>query len=151
MIVAWPLATNPSDNYLECNGQAIDSKKYPKLYKLMKNTPDYRGLFLRGLGSQTYSQLNGTLNGITATTYTSGDLNSIQGDAIRNIYGETGNGAVEETSRPYTGAFYKAGIGNGPGAGLGDNKLGIDVSRILPIANEIRPINKAVRYFIKAD
>ncbi|RHG10398.1 tail fiber protein, partial [Megamonas funiformis] len=29
MVIAWTLATNPSDNYLECNGQSIDSTKYP--------------------------------------------------------------------------------------------------------------------------
>ena len=46
MVIAWTLATNPSDNYLECNGQSIDSTKYPKLYELMHNVPDYRGLKL---------------------------------------------------------------------------------------------------------
>lgn len=65
MIVAWMLATDPSDSYLECNGQSIDSSKYPKLYALMHNTPDYRGVFLRGLGNQSYSQINGSINGIT--------------------------------------------------------------------------------------
>ena len=49
MVIAWTIATNPSDNYLECNGQSIDSTKYPKLYQLMHNVPDYRGVFLRGL------------------------------------------------------------------------------------------------------
>ena len=48
MVVAWTLSANPSDNYLECNGQVVDSTKYPKLYALMKNVPDYRGVFLRG-------------------------------------------------------------------------------------------------------
>ena len=49
MVVAWTLVSNPSDNYLECNGQEVDSSKYPKLYQLMHNVPDYRGVFLRGL------------------------------------------------------------------------------------------------------
>lgn len=53
MVIAWTLATNPSDNYLECNGQSIDSTKYPKLYELMHNVPDYRGMFLRGLGGNS--------------------------------------------------------------------------------------------------
>ena len=35
MVVAWTLSVNPSDNYLECNGQAVDSTKYPKLYALI--------------------------------------------------------------------------------------------------------------------
>ena len=53
MVVAWTLNTNPSDNYLECNGQAVDGNKYPKLYALMHNVPDYRGMFLRGLGGNS--------------------------------------------------------------------------------------------------
>ena len=69
MIVAWTLVTDPSDSYLECNGQSVDNSKYPKLYALMHNVPDYRGVFLRGLG------------GNSAT------LGELQGDAIRNITG----------------------------------------------------------------
>ena len=56
----------------------------------MSNTPDYRGMFLRGLGSQNFSQNNGVHTGVTNTTYTSGNLGKIQGDAIRNIYGDLG-------------------------------------------------------------
>lgn len=149
MIVAWALATDPSDSYLECNGQLVDSIKYPKLYQLMHNVPDYRGVFLRGLGSIKYSQLNGALNGITSTTYSSGNLNEIQGDSIRNIYGVT-PGAVEESNISFTGVFYNAGIDVGSKGGAGDWRIGFDASRIVPTANENRPINKAVRYFIKA-
>ena len=47
------LTRNPSDNYLECNGQRVDKSKYPKLYALMHNVPDYRGVFLRGLGGNS--------------------------------------------------------------------------------------------------
>ena len=68
MVVAWTLSANPSDNYLECNGQAVDSTKYPKLYALMHNVPDYRGMFLRGLGGN------------------SANLGIFQGDAIRNCF-----------------------------------------------------------------
>lgn len=45
MVVAWTLSSNPSDNYLECNGQGVDKNKYPKLYQLMHNVPDYRACF----------------------------------------------------------------------------------------------------------
>lgn len=101
MVIAWTLATNPSDNYLECNGQAVDGSKYPKLYALMHNVPDYRGVFLRGLGSVT-SNHYGTV------THTSSNLGELQGDAIRNITGST-PGAVEESNISFTGAFYNAG------------------------------------------
>ncbi len=87
MVVIWTLAANPSDNYLECNGQAVDSTKYPKLYALMHNTPDYRGVFLRGLGS-VISNHYGTV------THTSSNLGELQGDAIRNITGTTPAGSV---------------------------------------------------------
>ena len=131
MVVAWTLSSNPSDSYLECNGQAIDGSKYPKLYTLMHNTPDYRGVFLRGLGGNSAS------------------LGELQGDAIRNITGST-PGAVEESNISFTGAFYNAGNDVGSQGRAADWRIGFDASRIVPVANENRPVNKAVRYFIKA-
>ena len=142
MIVAWPLITNPSDNYLECNGQAIDSKKYPKLYKLMKNVPDYRGVFLRGLGGN------------------SSDLGELQGDAIRNIEGQLGApgfGRITiqgdfKKNLYATGPFTAKLIGDGDNGGYPNEgfQINFDASRVVPTANENRPINKAIRYFIKA-
>ena len=105
MVVAWTLSANPSDNYLECNGQAVDSTNYPKLYALMHNVPDYRGVFLRGLGSVTSNHYN------------------------------LGRDSVE-----YSGRYYNY-VSQG---------MGFDASHVVPVANENRPINKAVRYFIKA-
>ena len=134
MVVAWTLSSNPSDNYLECNGQAVDNNKYPKLYSLMHNTPDYRGVFLRGLG------------GNSAT------LGVLQGDAIRNIKGSfvvIGNalnysGAFNQTKYWWTGSEW----GNYSPTIYYQTEF--DASRVVPVANENRPINKAVRYFIKA-
>ena len=136
MIVAWTLSSNPSNNYLECNGQAVDSSKYPKLYALMHNVPDYRGVFLRGLGGNSAS------------------LGELQGDAIRNITGEI-NVEVRSVASKYAyGAFYI-----GQDTDVGDDREGnwgegfrakFDASRVVPVAEENRPINKAVRYFIKA-
>ena len=143
------LATDPSDSYLEYNGQSIDSSKYPKLYALMHNTPDYREVFLRGLWNQSYSQINGSINGITETVYSSSALGEIQGDSMRKIWGKT-PGAVEESSVPFSGIFYNAGNDTGSQGRATDWMIGFDSSRILPTDNEIRPINKAVRYFIKA-
>ena len=57
MVVAWTLSSNPSDNYLECNGQGVDKNKYPKLYQLMHNVPDYRGVFLRGNSEERYKEM----------------------------------------------------------------------------------------------
>jgi microcystin-dependent protein len=65
-VVAWPTASCPHD-YLPCDGRAVSSKKYPRLYKVLGtkyghgdhaadgvdsqrdfNLPDFRGMFLRG-------------------------------------------------------------------------------------------------------
>ena len=134
MVVAWTLSANPSDNYLECNGQAVDSTKYPKLYALMHNVPDYRGMFLRGLGGNSAS------------------LGVTQGDAIRNIVGSlpVNDNVGFPTS---TGAFYY-GYSFSYGPKDENGTVGgiyyFDASRVVPVAVENRPINKAVRYFIKA-
>lgn len=128
MVIAWTLATNPSDNYLECNGQSIDSTKYPKLYQLMHNVPDYRGMFLRGLGGN------------------SADLGELQNYAL-----------IEHTHEITMPASHgKSGNGGIPRFSDGDvwsnnkTKLTTGITDDIPIANEVRPINKAVRYFIKA-
>ncbi|WP_455781596.1 phage tail protein [Megamonas funiformis] len=135
IVVAWTLSVNPSDNYLECNGQAVDSTKYPKLYELMHNTPDYRGVFLRGLG------------GNSAT------LGELQGDAIRNITGYFGR--IDDNMGDYVnGAFYlkiaKGWDWSSYATDTNSQILYFDASRVVPVAVENRPINKSVRYFIKA-
>ena len=142
MVVAWTLSANPSDNYLECNGQAVDSTKYPKLYALMHNVPDYRGMFLRGLGGN------------------SANLGIFQGDAIRNIVGQIGGPGlgritIQGDHRPQlyaTGPFTTKQLGDGDEGHYGGEgyQINFDASRIVPTAEENRPINKAVRYFIKA-
>ena len=134
MVVAWTLSVNPSDAYLECNGQAVDSTKYPKLYSLMHNTPDYRGIFLRGLGGNSAS------------------LGELQGDAIRNITGNFNATDNNSWNINANGVFYGQTIGAGDQGGKAGEykKYYFDASRVVPTANENRPINKAVRYFIKA-
>ena len=134
MVVAWTLSSNPSDSYLECNGQAVNSTKYPKLYALMHNVPDYRGVFLRGLGGNSAS------------------LGVTQGDAIRNI---TGNFNATDNSSwniNANGVFYGQTIGSGDQGNEGGEykRYYFDASRVVPTAEENRPVNKAVRYFIKA-
>ena len=134
MVVAWTLSVNPSDSYLECNGQAVDSTKYPKLYALMHNTPDYRGIFLRGLGGNSAS------------------LGELQGDAIRNITGNFNATDNNSWNINANGVFYGQTIGSGDQGNEGGEykKYYFDASRVVPVAEENRPINKAVRYFIRA-
>ena len=51
-VITWPSSSWPpdADNWLECNGQAINSTVYPELAGVIgSRVPDYRGRFLRGL------------------------------------------------------------------------------------------------------
>ena len=55
-VITWPSSSWPpdADNWLECNGQSISSAVYPELVALIgSRVPDYRGLFLRGVGGNS--------------------------------------------------------------------------------------------------
>ena len=146
-IVAWPVATNPEDmdNWLECNGQSISPSVYPELFAVVGGqVPDLRGLFLRGYGAQTSSHYG-------SVVHQSGELGMVQGDAIRNITGSSGDS-------PNSGAYYYGALAGGAGGarkfageGLrGRSAINFDASRVVPTAEENRPVNTAVRYLIRA-
>ena len=139
-VITWPSNSWPSDrdNWLECNGQSISSAVYPELVAVVgSRVPDYRGIFLRGQGSQT-----STHYGIV--THSSAALGQLQGDAIREIWGEILTGAVEEGSK-FSGAFRSAEIGKGGDGGGGDYGIYFRASWVTPVAQEVRPVNRAVR------
>ena len=94
-IIVWPKDSDPSTSsniWLECNGQTFDTRRFPKLYKVLgsNRVPNYQGMFLRGAGSQNFSQNNGVITG-SNTTYASGNVGEIQGDSARLFLGSTGN------------------------------------------------------------
>lgn len=81
-VITWPSNSWPSDrdNWLECNGQSISSAVYPELVALIGTTvPDYRGIFLRGRGSQMSTHYGNV-------THSSAGLGQLQGDGIRPIW-----------------------------------------------------------------
>ena len=126
--------------WLECNGQSTSG--YPALAAIVgSNVPDYRGMFLRGYGSQG--------------GYSSGSVGALQGDAIRNITGVV-SGIYQVAFNNFSGAFCDIGtrdsrIDKVPTNPTGyTDDIGFDASRVVPTANENRPVNKAVLYIIKA-
>ena len=145
-VITWPSARNPEDGtWLECNGQSCAA--YPQLVAVLgKSTvPDYRGVFLRGYGSH-----NSTHYG--TVTHSSDALGVLQGDAIRNITGDFPLGV--DSWSGFTGAFYMGNHGNqlvSDDDGYKSYATFFNASRIVPTANENRPINIAVRYLIKAE
>ena len=120
---------------------------YPELVALIGTTvPDYRGIFLRGHGSQASSHY-GTV------THASASLGELQGDAIRNISGTFGGHIVGWRGGWGHGPFYswkandRAASGGEWGSGT---SWGLDASRVVPVANENRPVNRSVIYLIRA-
>lgn len=149
-IIAWPFLEIP-DNWLECDGQTVNASKYPKLAALMASVPDYRGVFLRGHGSVISSHFN-------FTNHRSGNLGDLQGDTIRNITGEIIHGTKEYNNPGLitaNGVFkITSGAPRTDGNGKTHPTLGgiivFDASTVVPTDNENRPINRAVKWIIKA-
>lgn len=152
-VITWASANNPNENgtWLECNGQSCTA--YPELVRVLgtDTVPDYRGVFLRGLGSVTSTHY-GTVQ------HQSAALGTLQGDAIRNIEGRfviddiVGIGGYGHEFPP-NGAFKVVGSANYDARShhtWDGHLLSFNASYVVPTANEDRPINRAVRYFIKA-
>ncbi len=126
---------------------------YPELVALIGATiPDYRGIFLRGHGSQTSTHY-GTV------THSSSGLGVLQGDAIRNFTGTIesvlNRGGYHSGSGVYSGLISHVDyistreMGGGEGSEF-IGRVHFDSSRVVPTAQEIRPVNRAVRYLIRA-
>jgi hypothetical protein len=117
--------------------------------------PDYRGLFLRGRGSQVYAQNNGTTVGVTETLHASGQLGQVQGDGSRRITGALVGVESYSTGSLTGGVFYKLTSVNGTmhleDYSYNDRRVwAFDTSRVVPTAPENRPVNTAVRYLVRA-
>ena len=119
----------------EVAGPSFGPCAYPELFALLGNpVPDLRGLFLRGHGGNSAA------------------LGVQQGDAIRNITGGAGYIQFHQNTGGAAGAFYLS--GNGGRARINGSEyepyLNFDASRIVPTAEENRPVNQAVRYLVRA-
>ena len=132
MILAWPVGQNPEDmdNWLECNGQSISQSVYPELFAVVGGqVPDLRGLFLRGHGGNSAA------------------LGVQQGDAIRNITGYGGNAIMGAPTGAFSGSYYGHHVG---ASSWPVYFCDFDASRVVPTAEENRPVNQAVRYLVRA-
>lgn len=164
-VIIWPVALSGSSmedesgTWLLCNGQSISESTYPDLIEALggaTTVPNYQGLFLRGYGSQSFTQENGTQVGTTETVHTSGELGEVQGDATREATGDLPAGAQASDSYFFgriAGVFTYDLDANAPGIGSTTaNNVAVTFSnsRRVPTAEEIRPVNTAVNYLIKA-
>ena len=157
-VIVWPVANDPEDmtnsdgtkNWLECDGQAFNTTTYSSLASIVgTKTPNYQGMFLRGNGSQAYAQNNGSIVGVTSTTYSSGTLGQVQGDATRTITGVVQSRV--ESGYEISGVFLAgSGAWGLQGPGLNSGSTYFNTSRVTPTAPENRPVNMAVRYLIRA-
>jgi hypothetical protein len=171
-VVAWPVSSNPPDwdNWLECNGQGITQAAYPELYALIGGTiPDYRGLFLRGVGGQSgainvYQGDSVHLSDGDANMQIGGKLDLVQigvADNSSSIGGDspyweksltagyaiiTGRYSFYDTNVNHYSHFWDDPlyyVNNG-------NFTGELPIKITGTGDETRPVNKAVRYLIRA-
>ena len=144
IIKFYAAAVEPA-GYLFCRGQVVSRTTYAGLFAVIGTTygegdgsttfkiPDLQGAFIRGLGGNSAA------------------LGVVQGDAIRNITGRFG--ADDRAIGLATGAFRGAqqwevntSAGGGDGAFF---EFSFDASRVVPTAEENRPVNMAMNYIIK--
>ena len=106
---------------------------YPELVALIGwNVPNYQGVFLRGYGGQTSYHYG-------AVGHWSAGLGELQGDGIREIWGELSylpRSRDGEVGQSGSLAFW--------------NEMNFYASRSTPVVGEVRPVNRAVRYLIRA-
>jgi hypothetical protein len=135
--------------YFYCDGRAVSRSEYPDLFDAIGETygkgdgvntfniPDFRGCFLRGCGGN------------------SNQVGQIQYDAIRNI---TAGARVTTDHCSARAAFSEGEVGLKDVMAEREGRdysrfrfadLVFDAARVVPVANENRPINFAVHYYIK--
>lgn len=146
MIFMYAGATIPS-NYMLCDGRELLKIAYPQLFKVIGITygesadklkfkiPDLRGKFVRCVGGNAAA------------------LGGVQGDAIRKITASivTTHSIFNRSSGAF---FHVTGKGNsiagaGENTGFANNYFNFDASRVVPTANENRPINMSMNFIIQ--
>ena len=147
--------------YLPLNGAEVNREDYPELWAFALNSGNIIADSAWNTRADTQSSVGAFSTGDGVTTFRlpkiedfirglgSRAVGSWQEDAIRNIVGQIGT--FEERNFIATGPFYRI---NWSGAGAGNNsgshRVGFDVGRVVPVAEENRPRNIAYPWYIKA-
>ena len=140
----WPKDAPPF-GWLECNGSAFDTNKFPALASAYPtgNLPDLRGVFIRGKDSGRGLDPNRPIL-------------SYQDDAIRNIWGRfsvvgraAGAGPIEGEGAIQADSRWNAAVKGGDRDDWG-GVYSFNASRVVPVAHENRPRNVAFMYIVKA-
>ena len=113
---------------------------------------DLQGKFIRGNGSTTIN--HGSYGN---TTHTSAALGITQGDTIRNIDGTIGSSwSSDHATLDFLSGAFSVSTYNNRGdvpsyylGGLAPQIANFNASRVVPTANENRPINMSMNYIIK--
>ncbi|MFS1538532.1 MAG: tail fiber protein [Candidatus Phlomobacter fragariae] len=149
--IPWPQATAP-EGYLICDGQEFDKVKCPKLAQVYPSgrVPELRGEFIRGFSDGRTDANEAPIDGGRTVL-------SHQGDAIRNITGHIGYVRQGPGGPPVVadGAFkcdktFSAGLRSGEWDNWG-SVSSLDVSLVVPTAEENRPRNVAFLYIVRAE
>ena len=148
--LAWSSQEKIPAGYLICDGREISKSEYKELYEIIGDTygtpsdtskfklPKFNdGRFMRGIGGNAAA------------------LGVLQEDAIRNMKGSlTGECFMWESIADADGVFKNEGMTGRKGAqgqnGKYSPKVSFDASRVVPTANENRPLNSSVVFIIKA-
>ena len=141
----WPKNAPPS-GWLECNGSAFDTNKFPALASAYPtgNLPDLRGVFIRGKDSgrgldpnrPILSYQDDAIRNITGSVWPISETfgrNGGTGDGVFRAFEVVAGGTPTSTDKGAAGGF------------------SFDASRVVPVAHENRPRNVAFMYIVKAE
>lgn len=144
-----PVSTMPG--YILCDGRQVSRTDYVDLFEAIGtnfgagngsttfNVPDYRGCFLRGLGIDSATNM-----------YTKQAMGAPNITGTFSVVRRGGNNNPGPTGA-FTQTIWNANNGSGGGDDYGGTYT-LDASRsssVYGAANEIRPVNFAVNFFIK--
>ncbi len=150
-IIAWPFATDPDyfSVWLECKGQTITSSEYPELVSVFAGpapeatVPNLQGVFLCGAPLTWSSQKEWWSIAGDGLPFIQGDLPAGGSAGVGSAVNSNISGVFATRSTRSAGFEVKP-------RKVASSQVIFDSSRVVPTAEECRPINMAVRWLIRA-